>query len=191
MRGHRVPEEHTFRPFLVDQAEDLMCFATTSHATYLPNNVTSKLLSSFSIPPSIKIHQSIYSYISNTMAYNTELPADISVAHLMNTSSNHLEQGDIELLYQAAKNLVAYPTDILEDFFWTSSSTQYYFADKISQADKRDNEKAVQWKELADYLQSLLDIDVQDPCKFGEMSIQRHGVSRLLSSMKWAIMNSC
>jgi len=163
-----------------------MCFAISYPTTSIPSEIVSALDFMYTVPSPLKIHSSIYQYIDDST--NTQpIPTDLSVTILMNTTSsnNNILLGNVDIIARTISDLSTYSLAPIENFYWTSPSTQDYYNTKasLSNYESLDQTKSNTWRQLADHLFTTIQSfnptktsslsTAADPCGFKTANIQR------------------
>ena len=176
------PSGTIFRPFNINQQEDIMCFAIyVPPASSLPVEITNLFSFSFSLPSTLKIESHVYDYLNAPDIY--VLSPSMVISFLVNSSmSDSFDLGIGSNIYTTVQSLASYPTQLFEDFFWTSSTINKFFEFSATNdsSGNKDHDTVALWRSLASVLiGSNLNVS-SDPCGFKTLVVENHIVSHFI-----------
>ncbi len=176
MTAFRAREESwnaSLKPIYVDSSKDTMCFIIVNREHEL-DEVEKSFDYTLPLEPSLKIHDSIYSFVEaelNTkMVWPHGTPDDITLFYQMQSFNESRVAEDH--FRQMLKSMTSYSAATFESFFWTAEKTSKYFASAPPSVAATpqfvgDEYRKEMWIKAAQSFHSrVLPVKMHDPCGF-------------------------
>ena len=179
-------------PFLVNKANDLVCFIFSN----ITEELNANLDFHYHVPAALKIHQDLYQTVeqlslraNRPLGTPTDPESGKSIDLIITAYKGDLSS--FSSLYTISQLLQRYQLSVFSSFFWTSPSTSDFFSmtkDPVTLLDNNndlpeamtstnsDVSRFQTWGSLSSILEQTAqtsDLSVDDPCSFGKVGINQ------------------